>query len=448
MDKHALRPFPQKSSHTSVPMLPSNIKTGEKIIALFKQILLNDLIIDTNAPAQKDKFRMVFRHCQQWDIEDGSIDVSHITTSESHGYGMMILAFMAGCEKAVNLLPGQWLCGCSRLQDYYDAMLRTVLEFPSVMGKNNRLFAWELFGYPADKKNKTGYRDTNGIKTAPFTRDPNRGDCATDGDMDIIYSLLLADKQWGNGKYNYKQTALDMLDDLWKYCVHKEHKTLLLGDWVSGGKGALASAVRVSDIIPAHLKVYADADKNHDWRKVLDAIYNVIGDLCGSKKNQNGLLPDFAVWKDGKWKAPKKTILEGDDGAYSYNACRVPWRLGSDYLLCGDTSIGASSLFNLIIKPLDDFAKEFTKGDLDLLGAFNLDGSLLDGNDPETFASPFLVTAAASCSANKANQDWVNKLWSWRGLDEYNGDNYGDYVKLLSMLTAAGHTWLPLYNTV
>jgi len=440
-NQYANNPFPHKSQYASEPMLPSGIKTDGKIIALFKQILLNDLIIDLNTPAEKDKIRMVFRHCQQWDIDDGSIEVSHITTSESHGYGMMILAFMAGCEKNLDLLPGQWICGCGCLKDYYDAMLRTVIEFPSVIGKNNRLFAWELFGFPSDGKNKTGYKEADGIKTAPFTRDMESGDCATDGDMDIIYSLFLADKQWGScGKYNYKQIALVMLENLWDYCVHKEHHTLLLGDWASERDGILSSAVRISDIIPAHIKVYANFDKNHDWQKVLDALYNVIHDLCESKSRQNGLLPDFAVLKDGRWKAPEKTILEGDDGSYSYNACRVPWRLGSDYLLCGDTAIGKSSLYNMIIKPLDEFVNNFTSGDMDRLGPFHLDGAPLGESDSETFASPFLVTAAA----NKANQSWIDKVWNWDGLDIYNGDNYGDYVKLLSMLTAAGKTWLPV----
>ncbi|MCL2209596.1 MAG: glycosyl hydrolase family 8 [Treponema sp.] len=434
-NKFARNSFPYKSSYAISPVIPENINIKEKIISLFKQILQNDLIIDTNAPLEKDKFRMVFRHCLTWEIEEGDINVSHITTSESHGYGMMILAYMAGCEES---LDHKWIPGCVCIKDYFDAMLRTVLEFPSSIGKNNHLFAWELFGFPADGENKSGYKQTDGIKTAPFTKDQKSADCATDGDMDIICALLLADSQWGSDKnYNYKQIALDMLECLWNYCVHKKYFTLLLGDWTLGNKGVLGSAVRISDIIPAHLKVFAKTDKEHDWQKVLDASYNVIRDLCESKNLQNGLLPDFAIFKDGKWKAPKKTILEGDDGSYSYNACRVPWRLGSDYLLYGDTKINTSSLFNLIVKPLNEFTSAFT--DIDQLGPFNLDGSPLGERDPETFAAPFLVTAAAG----KANPDWVEKIWNWQGLDDYNGDNYGDYVKLLSMLTASGNTWLP-----
>src|SRR5262245_66006088 len=39
-------------------------------------------------------------------------------------------------------------------------------------------------------------------------------DSATDGDMDIAYALLLADRQWGsNGKINYLEEARKIITD-------------------------------------------------------------------------------------------------------------------------------------------------------------------------------------------------------------------------------------------
>jgi endo-1,4-beta-D-glucanase Y len=396
---------------------------NQKIAAMFRQILSNDLIVDANGPADRDGFRLAFRHIKWWEIDDGGGGASHITTSESHGYGMMMLVEMAACEKSRGFQPGRWICGCCCLQDYFNAMLRTVQAFPSVTGGDNRLFAWELFGYPEEGGNRTGYKQEDGFKTAPFSRDPETGDCATDGDMDIIYSLLLADKQWGSGgAYDYRQIALDMLKSLWKYCVHSEYHTLLAGDWASGRAGTvLGDAVRISDIIPGHLKAYAEADKAHDWQRVLNAVYRVIGDLCEDNACQNGLLPDFAVRAEGRWKAPDGKIMEGDDGAYSYNACRVPWRLGTD-----------NSLYEMIIKPLNAFAAAYTRGDLNRLGPLRLDGTPVGEPDPAVFTAPFLVAAAAG-----DDRDWLESLWNWPGLDEYNGDNYGDYLKLLSMVSAA-----------
>ncbi|MCL2718333.1 MAG: glycosyl hydrolase family 8 [Lachnospiraceae bacterium] len=439
-------PFPQYLNYEIKPMLPSDKKPAwreEKIIGLFRQFLLNDLIVDTNSPANKDEFRMIFRHYQSWAIEEDGLDVSHLTVSESHGYGMMMLAYMAGSENQLNLSSEQWIYDCESLHDYFNAMLRTVLTFPSVIGdEENKLFAWELKGYPRDGTNQTGYKQENGFKTAPFTKLPTSS-CATDGDMDIIYSLLLADRQWGSdGDYNYKQIALEMLKWFWKYCVHREYHTLLLGDWSHEREGVKSSATRPSDFILSHLKAYAKADPHHDWQLVINATYDVIHDIRTAENilgHENGMLPDFVIRGQDKWEVPSGSVLEGDtDKDFAFNACRVPWRLATDYLICGNTKFGTKNLLDDIIAPLDKHAKKI--GNPDEFGPFKMDGSLMDITDPHLFAPPFLLTAAA----NAAGQEWVNKIWDWDGLSAYQGDNYADYIKLMVMLTASGNYWMPV----
>ncbi|MCL2253906.1 MAG: glycosyl hydrolase family 8 [Lachnospiraceae bacterium] len=439
------KPFPWHTSYEVAPMLPSN-KTREqlddKIIALFRQFLINDLIVDENSPANKDEFRMVFRHYQSWAIREGSIPVSHLTVSESHGYGMMMLVYMSGSEDRLSLTPEQWIYGCADLQAYFNAMLRTVIAFPSVTGgDDNKLFAWELNGYPADGDNRTGYKEIDGIKSAPFKR-PSSGSCATDGDMDIIFALLLADRQWGsNGEYDYRAYALEMLDSLWRYCVNKDTYTLLLGDWAMLQKTSkLGKATRSSDFILSHLKAFAEVDEAHDWHLVINATYDVIRDIREAenmKGNLNGFLPDFIVREGDEWKVPDGHVLEGsNDGAFAYNACRIPWRLATDYLLFGNTEIGDATLFDYIIAPLDEFAQGI--GNMNSFGPFNMDGSSVGWTDPHLFTPPFLLTAAA----NADDQAWVDKFWDW-GIDDYKGDNYADYIKFFVMLTASGNYWQP-----
>ncbi|WP_449437807.1 glycosyl hydrolase family 8 [Pedobacter steynii] len=54
--------------------------------------------------------------------------------------------------------------------------------------------------------------------------------CATDGDMDIAYALLLADKQWGSsGKINYKAEAISIINALKASIIHTKYKTLKNG---------------------------------------------------------------------------------------------------------------------------------------------------------------------------------------------------------------------------
>ncbi len=57
----------------------------------------------------------------------------------------------------------------------------------------------------------------------------NGFDSATDGDMDIAYGLLLADKQWGsNGAINYLQEAQNVINAIMQsevFCNLVEHTT-------------------------------------------------------------------------------------------------------------------------------------------------------------------------------------------------------------------------------
>jgi hypothetical protein len=325
-------------------------------------------------------------------------------------------------------------------------MLRTVLTYPSIVAPN--LFTWELTGYPKDGFNKSGFKVVDGVKTAPFIRLED-GDSATDGDMDIIYSLILADRQWGSdGKYNYMQIALRMLADFWDYCVHDEYHTLLLGDWAKNASSVFKNASRPSDFIIDHLKVFKAVDTSHNWQSVIDATYNIIKDIRDSQNkigNKNGLMPDFVIRGNSGWEIPVENILEDDDGAFAYNACRVPWRFGTDYLLFGNTAIGDSSLFDYIIKPLDDFARTYSRGDLSNFGPLYMNGRPFDWTDAGLFAPPFLVTASGAAS----DQDWVNLFWSnipaedFQGINAYSADTYGDYIKMLVMLTASGNYWIP-----
>lgn len=445
MKKKTTFPFPHRTKYAISPMLPSNLtkdQIEDKLIGLFRQILLNDLIIDTNSPANKNEFRLVFRHYLSWDVETGDLDVSHLTVSESHGYGMMMLVYMAGSEEKLGFSSEQWIYGCDCFHDYFNAMLRTVLAFPSVVGDDdNKLFAWELKGYPRNGDNQTGYQEKNGFKWAPFTKLPTSS-CATDGDMDIIYALLLADRQWGSdGDYDYKQIALAMLKCLWKYCVHNEYHSLLLGDWASFRKGTNSKSTRPSDFILSHLKAYAQADKAHDWQLVVDATYQVIQDIRDAERvagHETGMLPDFVVRGENAWQVPDGFVLERDvDKDFAFNSCRVPWRLATDYLLYGNTKFGSKTMLADIIKPLDDHAMKI--GDLDIFGPFGMDGSLIDESDPHLFVPPFLLTAVA----HGTNQEWVNEIWNWHGLFQYQGDNYADYIKMMVMLTASGNYWLP-----
>ena len=87
-----------------------------------------------------------------------------VTVSEAHGYGMLITVSMADYD--------------SEAKDLFDGMVRYYLAHPSEIGPH--LMAWQ------QSDNGSTLTETDGA------------DSATDGDMDIAYALLLADKVWGS----------------------------------------------------------------------------------------------------------------------------------------------------------------------------------------------------------------------------------------------------------
>src|SRR5262249_16447233 len=96
---------------------------------------------------------------------------NEITTSEAHGYGMIIFALIAGYD--------------IHAKQYFDGMFNMFDKHRSKNNPNN--MSWVI--------------DKSELKSKDQ-------DSATDGDMDIAYALLLAHHQWGsNGNIDYLSQA-------------------------------------------------------------------------------------------------------------------------------------------------------------------------------------------------------------------------------------------------
>ncbi|MCL6613328.1 MAG: beta-glucanase [Firmicutes bacterium] len=237
-----------------------------------------------------------------------------VTVSEAIGYGMLITAFMAGHDPEARA--------------DFDALYRFYKAHPSCI--NPVLMAWQQV--------KT--EDGRVIDT------PGGGnDSATDGDLDIAYALLLADKQWGSdGAINYKEAALASMRATMESVVNQEEWILLLGDWALKSEEAKwRTATRTSDFMLSHFKAFAAADPGNaeKWRRLHANICRLINEqFATAQSKETGLMPDFLIKEGGKYIAPSGSILESEhDGDYYYNACRTPWRLPIDYILTGDKAI-------------------------------------------------------------------------------------------------------------
>jgi endo-1,4-beta-D-glucanase Y len=318
--------------------------------------------------------------------------------SEGQGYGMIITVLMAGHDMKSQLT--------------YDSLFRYVRSHPS--GRSKYLMAW------AQKTNGTDLDKTS----------------ATDGDMDIAYSLLLASKQWGNkGAINYLQEAKAMINAIMRYEINPKSWSVLLSDGVEA-ESKDYFATRSSDFMPAHFKAFQQATHDARWGKVTDAGYKLFNYIQVNYSPDAGLLPDFIINLNKKPKPAGPHFLEDkNDGQYNYNACRVPWRIATDYLLTGDKRS------KNIASKINSWIRETTNNNTyNLSAGYTLAGNDIKGRYFEalSFVAPFGVSAMVDAK----NQVWLNHIWDYLvGFKLKDYDYYDNSIKLLNMIIMSGNYW-------
>lgn len=339
-----------------------------------------------------------------------------VTVSEAHGYGMLTTAMMAGYD--------------SDAKNIFDGMYYYYKEHLSSIGPH--LMAWQ--------QSDNGSALIDGAENGSMV--DGDSDSATDGDLDIAYALLLADKQWGSDKgIDYKQAALDMIADIMNYEVDRKDWTLQLGDWAgySSSDSDYYTGTRSSDFLLGHLKVFYKVTKNKEWKQVTDKIYVIMNQIFMNYSNQTGLLPDFILKnKSGSYEPAYKNFLESEnDGNCGYNACRDPWRIGTDYLVSGDKREKE------LLTKLNQWIREETGNNPDkIMAGYTLKGEAAAGYSDLCFTVPYLVAAMSQDKSTPGAQEWVDLLWdkcSALNRDCY----YNDSIKILSLIVASGNWWTP-----
>jgi endo-1,4-beta-D-glucanase Y len=318
--------------------------------------------------------------------------------SEGQGYGMVIVALMAGFDPSAKAT--------------YDDLYHYYKAHPSDRGKHLMAWAQNTAGKDLDKTS------------------------AADGDMDIAYSLLLADKQWGSkGTINYLTEAKLMIADLMQYEINHQTWSVLLSDGVEA-KSKDYFATRSSDFMPAHFKAFEKATGDIRWTKVIDAEYKLFSYMQEKYSPDAGLVPDFIVNLNKKAKPAPPYFLEARyDGSYNYNACRVPWRVATDYLLTGDKR---SKVF---VSKINKWIRETTGNNTyNLSAGYTLAGNDIKGRYFEalSFIAPFGVSAMV----DGKNQVWLNHVWNYlTGFKMKDYDYYDNTIKLLDMIIMSGNYW-------
>lgn len=335
------------------------------------------------------------------DASGGGQDDNSITVSEGHGYGMVITAMMAGHDPDARKL--------------FDGLYRFFRDHPSVNSPD--LMAWNQV---------KGCQD-----------DPDGGnDSATDGDLDIAFGLLLASKLWTGGDIDYAAEAKKVIAAV---KAHEESATThlaLLGDWASDPSDPQTFATRPSDMMLDHYRAYATATGDAEWKAAIDANYTLVTTMQSSFAPKSGLIPDFIIKTNtSPAPAPANFLEDVTDGQYAYNSCRVPWHLGTDWLVSGDSRAKTA------LAKITAFMKQVSGGKpAKIVDGYGLDGSKV-GTDPElAFIAPLGVAAMTDAS----NQAWLDALWNYvLSVKIPSSAYFGNTIKLLTMITMSGNWWQP-----
>ncbi|ACZ84544.1 glycosyl hydrolase family 8 [Streptosporangium roseum] len=328
-----------------------------------------------------------------------SPDADHPYVAEAQGYGMVIAATMAGADPDAKKI--------------FDGLLKYVLAHPSSITPG--LLAAE--------------QDTS-------CKSVNGGDSATDGDLDVAYGLLLADRQWGSaGAYDYKQLAIKTINAIKSGEVNPTTKLMKLGDWTSSGDQYYWIS-RSSDWMIDHFRAFRKATGDATWDTVRTNHQNLITSQQATYAASTGLLADFVVNTNTTPKPASGQVLEDpNDGKYWWNACRDPWRIGADAVTSGDAKSLAAA------RKLNTWIKGKTGGDPSKIAVgYSLSGTQISSGSEPAYFAPFAVAAMT----DSGSQAWLDALWNKMLNTSFTPTDYfSTSIQLQVMITVTGNHWVP-----
>ncbi|MGW4212059.1 glycosyl hydrolase family 8 [Lentzea sp. NPDC004789] len=348
---------------------------------------------------QRWKSAFVRHNCDSAWSQVLAADADHTYVAEAQGYGMVVVATMAGADPDAKKI--------------FDGFVKWKIDHPSSIDP-----------------------DLLAAEQGDDCRSTSGGDAATDGDMDVAYGLLLADRQWGSaGTYNYKQLAIKHINAIKRSEINPSTQLLRPGDWATSGDPRYY-VTRSSDWMADHFRAFRKATGDSAWDTIRTAHQNLIKTMQQNYAPGTGLLPDFVEQTNSTPRPPSGKVLEDvNDGKYWWNACRTPWRIGADAVTSGDaTSLAAARKVNA-------WAKAKFGGNPDNIRVgYQLNGTQISSDVSEAYTAPFAVAA----TTDAGSQAWLDALWTKMVQTPFGGKDYfASSIQLQVMITVSGNHWVP-----
>ena len=232
--------------------------------------------------------------------------------------------------------------------------------------------------------------------TSSFSWDIPDESSATDADLDIATSLILA--YYMSGNTAYLNDALTLIAALWNNEVNLSNHLLYSGDTPTW-KAAANPSYNLSYFSPVALRLFALVDKNHDWTSVLNAQYTY---MLNVQAAGTGVFPD---WSDGSGNAinPPNNSAKTTYWTFNKESVRIPWRIAWDYYWFSDERAAE------VLNTLNKFIMARSNNDPASIPAVNYSWNLSVGADIQGQAVPVHWQAAWCATGMAGNSaEWLN----------------------------------------
>jgi hypothetical protein len=233
------------------------------------------------------------------------------------------------------------------------------------------------------------------------------------------------------------EAAKKIVDAIYEQEInHKTYSILLSNSTEFDSKDYFDT--RSSDFMPAHFRAFSAQFNYLNWDKVMDSNYKLFSFMQNKYSDEAGLIPDFIQHIHLGAQPAKSNYLESKyDGCYNYNACRVPWRIATDFILNGEIKS------KKIVDKINKWIKETTNNNPDNISAgYTLEGDDLKNRNFEALS--FITSFAVGAMVDAKNQTWLNNLWTYIEhfkISEF--DYYDNTIKMINLIILSGNYWKP-----
>jgi endoglucanase len=297
-------------------------------------------------------------------------DTETMTVSEGIGYGMIIMVYM---DNATNNTQAKF----DKLWKYYNNFL-----------DGNGLMNWKITGFSS----------------------ANQMNSATDAELDVAVGLMEAYKQWGNEQY--LTDAKSFIGKIMKFEVDSMGLVKPGDAWNNEKNSSYFST--------GAFELFKKADTN-GWNKVVTNSYSL---MEKARNSTTGLIPN--------WCSTSGTPSGGERGQFTYDAIRIPWRLGWAYCWYGQEEA------KTICSGMASWINTKTSGDpAKICDKYGLDGSVVSSYNNGTFVGCF----ASAGLVDAKHQTWLNAAYNRLSdsLVSVKEKYYSQSLKLLNLLLLSGN---------